>query len=489
MKELLIEAYRTTKKMSGIDPSKPGNLKQVLTDDSAFNAYIQSLAESIENKKDRANFVVLAENTRVNLLENSMFQINPYESLTLPILRVFYPKLIAKEAVTVSPMDKPECVKAFITATFTQANNTVNTTQYPAPVTSVDISSGPGIGTTSTAFMAVPQSAYDVLGAMSLDKTKAHLERDFQITAVAHDGTHYANYSIIPAVEGHFSQSVTVGNSTDVISGKVDYLNGTVSISSATGLISEVKYQVTCSLEENRVNPSITLSVDKIRLYAKDRQITANWTINMEQDMRALFDVSMQAEIVNLLGQQIALDIDREIIMALITANQRLNPASHVGSFLRNPPSTYTWGIKYWHENITPVLNTLSAQVYTDTNIESANTILCNPLDAAILEDLNGFAYTGTSSADGDLGYRTATVSGGKWRVLTSAVVPQGTMVVILKAADELKAVYFYSPYVPAVLHPYPLGYTPSLTILSRYAQALVRSKGIAQLNISEALT
>lgn len=481
MKEILVEAYRTTKKMSGIDPSKPGNLKQVLTDDGAFNAYVSSLAESIENKKDKANFITLAENTRVNLLENSMFQINPYESLTLPILRVFYPKLIAKEAVTVSPMDKPECVKAFITAKFTAANSA---TEYSAPVTGTDVSGGPSIGTPVTATMPVPSTAFDVLAQMSLTKTQAHLERDFEITAVSADGTAFTDVSIVPAVEGHFSASVTIGASTDVISGKVDYLNGTVTISSATALVTDVRYQVTCSLEENRVNPTIKLSVDKIRLYAKDRQISANWTINMEQDMRALFDVSMQAEIVNLLGQQIALDIDREIVNALLTANTRLNAASHTASFDRTPPGTYTWGTKYWHENITPVLNTLSAQVYTDTNIESANTILANPLDVAILEDLNGFAYTGTASADGDLGYRTATVAGGKWRVLTSAVVTQGTMVLVLKAADELKAVYFYSPYVPAVLHPYPLGYTPSLTILSRYAQALVRSNGIAALTI-----
>jgi len=88
MKEILVEAYRTTKKLSGIDPSKPGNLKQILTDDTAFKTYVTSLSESIENKKDKSNFEILAENTRVNLLENSMFQINPYESLTLPILRV-----------------------------------------------------------------------------------------------------------------------------------------------------------------------------------------------------------------------------------------------------------------------------------------------------------------------------------------------------------------------------------------------------------------
>lgn len=88
MKEMLVESYRTTKKMTGIDPSKPGNLKQILTDDKAFGIYVTSLAESIENKKDKENFTILAENTRVNLLENSMFQVNPYESLSLPILRV-----------------------------------------------------------------------------------------------------------------------------------------------------------------------------------------------------------------------------------------------------------------------------------------------------------------------------------------------------------------------------------------------------------------
>ena len=481
MKELLTEVYKATKKISGVDPSKPGNMKAVLVDDAAFNTYVTGLAESIENKKDRAAFVQLAENTRINLLENSMFAINPYETLTLPILRVFYPKLVAKELVTVSPMDKPETVKAFVKAQFSPSNSS---TLYNAPVVNTDISRGVAFGTPVAASMAVPSSSYDVLATAGLTSTEAHLERDFEITGVSSDGTTFVDVSIVPAVEGHFSASVTIGSNADVISGKVDYLNGTVSISSTTAVVTYARYQVTTSLEENRINPRVELSVDKIRLYARDRQISANWTINMEQDMRALFDISMQAEIVNILGQQIALDIDREIINALITANTRLNDATHQGSFDRTPPVTYTWGTKYWHENIVPVLNTLSGQIYTDTNIEAGNTIAANPLDVAILEDLQTFNYTGTSSVDGDLGYRSATVAGGKWRILTSAVVTQGTMLMIYKPVEELKAIYFYSPYVPAVLHPYPLGYTPSLTILSRYATALVRSAGIATLTI-----
>jgi len=476
-KEVLLEVYKTTKKISGVDPSKPGNIKEILVNDAAFDAYVTGLAESIESKKDQTDFRVLAENTRINLLENSMFQINPYETLTMPILRVFYPKLVAKEAITVSPMDKPETIKAFIKAKFSPSNSSM---QYDAPVTTKDISGGPSIGTPIAATMPVPSNNYDVLAVASLTKDQAHLERDFTITAVSSDGTNFVEVSIVPAVEGHFSQSVTVGGSTDVISGKVDYLNGTVDVSSTTGLVTSIRFEVTCSLEENKINPSVKLYVDKVRLYAKDRQISANWTINMEQDMRALFDVSMQAEIVNILGQQIALDIDREIVNALITANTRLNSAAHLRSFPKNPPAGYTWGIKYWHENIVYDLNTLSAQVYTDTNMDAANTILANPLDVVILEDLQGFNYTGTSVNDGDLGYRSATVAGGKWRVFTSAVVPQGTMLMTYRPTEELKAVYYYSPYVPAILHPYPLGATPSLTILSRYATTLVRSNGIA---------
>ena len=482
MKELLQEVYQTTKKISGVDPSKPGNMKQVLVDDVAFNTYVAVLAESIESKKDREQFTMLAENTRVNLLENSMFQINPYETLTLPILRVFYPKLIAKELITVSPMDKPETIKAFLKATFSPSNSS---TKYPSPVTGQDISSGPVVGTPVAASLPVPSDAYDVLAVAGVSSDEAHLERDFEITAVSDDGTAWTDVSIVPAVEGHFSSSVTVNATSDVISGKIDYLNGTVDVSSTTGTVTFIKYKVTFSLEENKINPSVQLSVDKVRLYAKDRQISANWTINMEQDMRALFDLSMQAEIVNVLGQQIALDIDREIVNALITANARLNTGDHVGTFARTAPSGYTWGDKYWHENIIPVLNKLSAQVYTDTNMEAANVIAANPLDVAILEDLQGFNYTGTSSVDGDMGYRSATVAGGKWKVLTSAVIPQGTMLMVYKPVEELKSVYIYAPYVPAVLHPYPLGATPSLTILSRYATALIRSNGICACTIT----
>jgi hypothetical protein len=410
-----------------------------------------------------------------------MYQINPYETLTLPIIRVFYPKLVAKEAITVTPMDKPEVIKPYITSTFTPYGGSA----VDAPSVNTDISGGPSVGIESTATMTVPSST-NVLTVAGLTDEQAHLERDFLITKVIDSTANERTVNIVPDVEGHFSASVTLPGGSDVLVGHVNYLTGVVDISSTTGVVVSVVYQVTMSLEENKVNPSVTLNIDKIRLYAKDRQISSNWSINMEQDMRALFDISIQAEIVNLLGQQIALDIDREIIAALISANTRLNPATHTDTFDKTPPGAYAWGQKYWFENILPKLNALSATIYNDTNIGAGNTVLCNPLDAAIFESLNGFAYTGTSDTGGDVGYRSATVAGGKWRILSSSEVTQGTMVVLYTPPEAIKAIYFYAPYVPAILHPYPLGATPSLTVLSRYATALVREAGIATLNIVE---
>ena len=275
MKELLKEAYQITKRKTGIDPGKPGNLKELLVNDSAFSIYVKSLSEGLA-KKDSSEFQILAENTRMNLLENSMFQINPYETLTLPILRVFYPKLVAREAVTVEPMNKPECIKAFLRAEFAPANSN---SYYAAPVTSRDISAGPSIGTPVTGPMPVPSVAYNVLTQISLTSAQAHLERDFEITGVSVDGTNFDDVSIVPAVEGHFSSTVTVNGGTDVISGKVDYLNGTVDVSSATGTTTFIRYTVTCSLEENRINPKVKLYTDKVRMYAKDREKFSGYTL------------------------------------------------------------------------------------------------------------------------------------------------------------------------------------------------------------------
>ena len=481
MKHLLQETFSRTKRMTGIDARTPQGLKQIIADPNAFQVYAKGLSEGLsEDSVD--GFMMLAENTRVALLENSMFQLNPYETLTMPVLRNFYPRLIAKELVNLMPIDKPDVIKGFIHAYFKKHGESTFSHEFPS--TSNDISRGPSVGINITK-TATPGTT-DILAEASLNSTQSHIEHDFQITGVYDSTTGtVATVAIIMTTDGNFSETVTTNShETDVISGHVNFELGTLTWSSANSAVSSIRYQAVCSLEENQINPTVRFEVEKIRFTTVDRRISAEWTINIEQDIKALFDIALQSELVNIIGEQIALDIDREIINALIAANSALNPSTHTKSFDLNPPVAFTWGRKAWYENVIPTLNELSAQIYNSSLMGAANTLACNPLDAAVFESLNSFEYTGNSVDGGDVGYRSATVTGGKWKILVSSIVPQGTVIAKYRSADLARAAYVYAPYVPALLSPYPLGAIPSLTIMSRYSSKIIRNSAIGVLNI-----
>ena len=482
-KNLLTESYKRVKRLTGHNPGEPTGFKQTIADKNSFNVYVKSLSEGLEGEH-LEHFTQLAETTRVALMENSMFQLNPYETMTLPILRVFYPKLIAKELVNVMPINTPDVVHGFLRASFGKHGETGHPHAFPS--VNEDISRGPGVTVSAPGTASVPgtENIFAQIGG-GLTADNAHIEKDFSIVAVS-DGTHSTSVKIMPDVDGNFSASVTVNSVSDVISGHVDFENGAFICSSLNGVVTQISYEAFASLEENRINPTVRFEIEKIRMTAIDRRISAEWTVNLEQDAKALFDVQLQSELVNIIGEQIALDIDREIINKLISTNSAMNPASHTQSFNLTPPASFTWGRKLWYENVIPVLNTLSAQVYNTCLMGAANTLACNPLDASVFESLNGFAYTGNSVDGGDVGYRSATVQGGKWKILVSSIVPRGTTIVKYRSNDLSRSTMIYAPYVPALLTPYPLGPIPSLTIMTRYATKIIRNTAIAALKMSD---
>lgn len=484
---MLLEAYTATRKdTGGIDPSKPGaQFKEILLNEKHFQNYVKRLSNGLKDQ-DMKGFKQLCENTRVALCENSMFSSVPaYETLALPLLRVFYPRTIARELVTVIPMDKPEMIRAFLTVTFKRYGDA---TSYTGP-SATDISRGPDVTVPITSMVAVGET--NILTLAGLTSDLAHIEKNFVITSVTfHPATgtiENREVNISPTVNGNLNGTIThSGGETDTLSGIINFHTGILQLSSVSGKITHVGFTAYVSMEENTINPRANLSLNNLRIVSKDRTISSEWSLQAEQDLRALFQADIQAEIVSTIGQQIVLDVDREIVQSLLTANSKLNNANHTKTFDRTPPSNFTFGQKQWFENITVKLNEVSAAIYNDTNMAAGNVVACNPLDAAIFESLNTYRYTGTSDTDGTSGYESATVANGKWKILISNVVPQGKILTVYKPTEEMKAVYIFSPYVPAVLTPYPLGNKPSLSVLSRYGTQLIRPAGIGVVNVVE---
>ena len=505
---LLQEAYTKTKRATGINPVAPGQFRKLLRDGKSWNYFAQNLCEGL-SEKQALEFRGLAENTRISLMENSMFGLNPYETMTLPVLRQFYPKLIAKELVNVMPIDKPEVIKGFMKAYFGRYSdvdgdgNQLYPYQFPyvAPGTRksvvgsggtdlVDISRGPSVGINAEGTTGSDKTI-DILDALGLTKSESHLEKDFKILGVSStDTTAYTALAtpIVADVDGNFSFDVTIDSTTtDTVVGRVNFFDGTFDWQSINGAVDGLSYSAVASLEENRINPKVRYTIEKIRFAVVLRQISAEWTIPFEQDVKALYDINMQSELVNIIGEQIAAETDREMIDALIAGNAAFNDQStHTDTFDKKPAANFYWGRKAWYENILPKLTQLSAQVYNDTLMDSANTIACNPLDAAIFENLDDFNYDGNSVAGGEVGYRAATVQGGKWKILVSSIVPSGKMILKYRSNEMQRASFVYAPYVPAILSPYPIGAIPALTVMTRYASKLIRPEAIAVLNITD---
>ena len=485
VKYMLKESYASTKSITGLSPTSPTDFKRILGSNKAFNAYVESLSENMkpEVKKE---FKILAESTRIKLLENSTYALQPYETLTMPVLSVFYPRLIARELVTVAPIDKPDVIKAFLQPVFTKWNDK---NAYPAPSYN-NVSSGPNTSNKTIfpngASVQTP-SQTNLLQLFNLNSETSHIERDLLLYSASDGNGNTVDITESPDVDGNIAFSVSIGGATDTITGTIDYYTGMLTLNSASGIVKALGFSVSTSLEENTINPYTQLVLNKIRLQVKDREISAQWTVQYEQDIKALYDIDLQAEFVTVMGQQVQMDIDREIVGTLFAIGNNTNMVgdSHRQSFSYAAPSDFYLGPKIWYENIIPKLTLASQVIYTDTNIQAANIIACNPIDASILESLNGFVYNGSAQDGGEFGYGTASLQGGKWKVLTTPIVPQGQMLLTYKPDVEIKSVFLYSPYVPAVLMPYPLQNKPAMTILSRYATSVVRPNGISILSLT----
>mgnify|MGYP001473396273 CR=1 FL=1 len=510
MSNFLTEAYtKVTRLSGGVPPTDLRSFRKTyLANDNRWNTYIRALSEGL-NETDRKNFTIISENTREALMENAASSINPYETLVVPVLRKFYPRLIARELVHTTPIDKPEVIRVFIRAYFGrgisgEADDHVYPYQFPyiasnsrisaylpgdaTPESLVEISRGPSAGINSDATADAGTTDIFASAFSGITRDEAHIERDFSILSVIDStGTEIAlSKPISPDVDGNFSFDVDVdGTPLDTVVGRINYETGVLDWQSVNGDITSLYYRATLSLEENRINPKVKYVPEKIRLVAILRQIGADWTIPFEQDLKALYDIDLQTELVNIMGEQIAIEIDRQVIDELIQGCYVNNGATHIDSWSKTPDETFAWGQKMWMETILPKVNHLSAVVYNSTQMGQANVIACNPIDAAIFESLNDFNYTGSSSEGGDVGYSTAAVAGGKYKILTSSIVPQGKMILVYKVPDETRACYLYAPYQMPILTPYPLGYRPAMTIMSRYATKLVRPEGIAVLKIT----
>ena len=249
--------------------------------------------------------------------------------------------------------------------------------------------------------------------------------------------------------------------------------------------------QATWALENQAEMPEIDIKVDSVAVTAITKKLKAKWSPELGQDLNAYHNLDAEVELTSILSEQIALEIDREILGDLIAGatagtyywsrspGMFLNreTGQEVGATSAAPDFTGT--VSEWYETLCETINDISAQIHRKTLRGGANFLVTSPEVANILEFTSGFRASITAdAATGTVGAIKAGSLSKKWDVYVDPYFPRNVVLVGRKGASFLESGYVYAPYVPLQVTPTIFGpedFVPRKGVMTRYAKQMVR--------------
>ena len=243
-------------------------------------------------------------------------------------------------------------------------------------------------------------------------------------------------------------------------------------------------------LENTDSIPEIDIKVDSVSITAMTKKLKAKWTPELQQDINAYHNLDAEVELTSILSEQIALEIDQEILEDLVkgakagtyywsrkpgkfvdrTGGQAVN-----GSLFPD----FTGTVSEWYETLLETVNDVSAQIHRKTLRGGANFIVVSPEVANILEFTAGFRADTTADENrGTAGAVRVGQINKKLDIYVDPYFPRNVVLVGRKGNSFLESGYVYAPYVPLQVTPTIFGpedFVPRKGVMTRYGKEMVR--------------
>jgi len=291
--------------------------------------------------------------------------------------------------------------------------------------------------------------------------------------------------------------AATGSETTDILSASLLQVTGASwamydNFDAAPNAIGAVVGATTWGLENETAIPEINIQVDSVAVTAMTKKLKAKWTPELAQDLNAYHNLDAEVELTSILSEQIALEIDQEILEDLIkgATADTLYWSRSPGKFLNRQTGTsamvagavfpdFTGNVSEWYETLAETINDVSAQIHRKTLRGGANFVVCSPEVANILEFTAGFRGQVTHDDDrGTIGTVKVGNLSKKWDVYVDPYFPRNVVLVGRKGSSFLESGYVYAPYVPLQMTPTIFGpedFVPRKGVMTRYAKKMVR--------------
>ena len=424
---------------------------------------------------------VLAEQAKSGMLEESttaVGNLGTFQKFAFPLVRRVFPELIANKVVGVQPMQGPVSQVFYLGMDRTIGDGATESVYSKHNLTYKGLTTS-GMGNVS-----------------GLDSTRS-------------PGT--IDTSAINASGGTMGQNIAAFPDTTSLSQWATSAGEGLGVSGAgsTGTI-----------------PDLSFHIEQQAVIARTRKFRALWTIEAAQDLKAYHNLDLERELTDLLGKEVALEIDREILEdlrsiaydSIDSANSLFNRGmlDNAGSnsipterkdggttdyeYGFTPDGAETLGtnknvtfvdfattalslaprhVGEVYSNLLAAVNFAAQDIYKTTFRGAGNYIITSPIIAAMLQSAAKLEGGIDAAEAGQLGANIQYK--GKWAGMYDVYVdpmwPEDEILIGYKGTNAMETGYVYSPYIPVQMLPTvvdPNSFQPRKGLITRYGKTAI---------------
>lgn len=455
-REKVLDRWEQTGLLEGLKADKKGTIAQLLENEAGY-----LLKEAADNMTSNiAGFDVIA----------------------FPMVRRVFSRLLANDIVSVQPMNLPSGLLFYL-------DNQVEK------------------GAGSSEWASVYDAHYDngghwySFGATGLT-SEAAVATGTGVVTMAYSGGEESLASLkvkdVTGAEVKFAINPQTWTEDLLANNTISLTIPTVSTgSTAIGATVHAEYFQYTDLEANATMTEVKLIVTSVTVSVTSRKMKAHWTPELAQDLSAYHSIDAEAELTALLSEELAAEIDREIIRDLIRvapyqtswAYDRTASFTDVAgnAHAADPASGYVTQ-KEWNQTLLTQINKISAQIHKATLRGGANWIVCSTEVASIIDDIEKFhAANDADTMQFNMGIEMIGSLGSRYKVYKDPYLPDWVCLIGHKGNTFLDTGYVYAPYIPFQLTPVvldPDDFTPRKGIMTRYAKKVVNNKYFGLINV-----
>ena len=233
----------------------------------------------------------------------------------------------------------------------------------------------------------------------------------------------------------------------------------------------------------------VSFDLESVTVSVTERKLRAQWSPELAQDVAAFHNIDAEAELTALLSEQVAAEIDREILRDLRKGAAWNLRWDYNGWKRLSSAGTTPYTQKDWNQTLITAINQLSAQIHKSTLRGGANWIVVSSEVSAIFDDLEYF-HVSNASPDQDqynMGIERVGTLAGRYQVYRDPYFPANQVLIGHKGTSLLDTGYIYAPYVPLQLTPTmynPFNFTPIKGIMTRYAKKMVNNRFYGRITV-----